>query len=179
MFDKVRVSLFISTLVSIVIIVVLSVFMIGQRQTINNLNAELKSVQSKEKDQKLSADEKLIKDFYMEVYNYKKSQKEISMTTVRELASEQVYKELQNEINVDESYRMQQNTLKQSVVLAKDIQILMYQTKDDVNQYLVTIPVSQVINGNNNQFEINQIVKIKNHQINQRVSIQLGSDSNG
>lgn len=179
MFDKVRVSLFISTLVSIVIIVVLSVFMIGQRQTIMNLNAELKSVQSKEKDQKLSADEKLIKDFYMEVYNYKKSQKEISMTTVRELASEQVYKELQNEINVDESYRMQQNTLKQSVVLAKDIQILMYQTKDDVKQYLVTIPVSQVINGNNNQFEINQIVKIKNHQINQRVSIQLGSDSNG
>lgn len=179
MFDKVRVSLFISTLVSIVIIVVLSVLMIGQRQTINNLNAELKSVQSKEKDQKLSADEKLIKDFYMEVYNYKKSQKEISMTTVRELASEQVYKELQNEINVDESYRMQQNTLKQSVVLAKDIQILMYQTKDDVKQYLVTIPVSQVINGNNNQFEINQIVKIKNHQINQRVSIQLGSDSNG
>lgn len=179
MFDKVRVSLFISTLVSIVIIIVLSVLMIGQRQTINNLNAELKSVQSKEKDQKLSADEKLIKDFYMEVYNYKKSQKEISMTTVRELASEQVYKELQNEINVDESYRMQQNTLKQSVVLAKDIQILMYQTKDDVKQYLVTIPVSQVINGNNNQFEINQIVKIKNHQINQRVSIQLGSDSNG
>lgn len=179
MFDKVRVSLFISTLVSIVIIIVLSVLMIGQRQTINNLNTELKSAQSKEKDQKLSADEKLIKDFYMEVYNYKKSQKEISMTTVRELASEQVYKELQNEINVDESYRMQQNTLKQSVVLAKDIQILMYQTKDDVKQYLVTIPVSQVINGNNNQFEINQIVKIKNHQINQRVSIQLGSDSNG
>ncbi|EGP4760151.1 hypothetical protein F6338_002697, partial [Enterococcus faecium] len=103
-------------------------------------------------------------------------QKEISMTTVKELATDNVYQELQNEINVNNSYSPQQNTIQKSSVNENEIKILAYASKDNSQQYLVTAPIHQVFNGTKNDFEINQIIQIKNQQITQRTTIQLGEE---
>lgn len=95
------------------------------------------------------------------------------MTTVKELATDKVYQELQNEINVNNSYSPQQNTIQKSSVNENEIKILAYESKDNSQQYLVTAPIHQVFNGTKNDFEINQIIQIKNQQITQRTTIQL------
>ena len=106
-FDKIKVSLFISTLVLLVVTIGMVVFGIKPGEQIRQLKSELKSVQTElankqsEQDTNQSESEKIIKEFYKTVYNYEKSQKEISMTTVKELATDNVYQELQNELNVN------------------------------------------------------------------------------
>lgn len=116
-FDKIKVGLFISTLVLLVVTIGMIVFGIRQGEQIRHLKSDLKSVQTEladkqaEQNTNQSESEKIIKEFYKTVYNYEKSQKEISMTTVKELATDNVYQELQNEINVNNSYSPQQNTI--------------------------------------------------------------------
>ena len=51
-----------------------------------------------------------------------------------------------------------------------------FPSKDNSQQYLVTAPIHQVFNGTKNDFEINQIIQIKNQQITQRTTIQLGEE---
>ena len=172
-FDKIKVSLFISTLALLVVTIGMIVFGIKQGEQIRHLKSDLKSVQT-EQNTNQSESEKIIKEFYKTVYNYEKSQKEISMTTVKELATDNVYQELQNEINVNNSYSPQQNTIQKSSVNENEIKILAYASKDNSQQYLVTAPIHQVFNGTKNDFEINQIIQIKNQQITQRTTIQLG-----
>ena len=133
-FDKIKVSLFISTLVLLVVTIGMVVFGIKQGEQIRQLKSELKSVQTElankqsEQDTNQSESEKIIKEFYKTVYNYEKSQKEISMTTVKELATDNVYQELQNEINVNNSYSPQQNTIQKSSVNENEIKILLLPT---------------------------------------------------
>lgn len=177
-FDKIKVSLFISTLALLVVTIGMVVFGIKQGEQIRQLKSvqtELANKQS-EQDTNQSESEKIIKEFYKTVYNYEKSQKEISMTTVKELATDNVYQELQNEINVNNSYSPQQNTIQKSSVNENEIKILAYESKDNSQQYLVTAPIHQVFNGTKNDFEINQIIQIKNQQITQRTTIQLGEE---
>ena len=82
-FDKIKVSLFISTLVLLVVTIGMVVFGIKQGEQIHQLKSELKSVQTElankqsEQDTNQSESEKIIKEFYKTVYNYEKSQKEI------------------------------------------------------------------------------------------------------
>lgn len=171
-FDKVKVTLFLSTLVLLVVVMGTSVFGIRQREQVRQLQEELKAVQTDTQTE----DERLIKEFYQTVYNYDKSQKNISMTTVKELATETVYQELQNEINVNNSYSPQQNTIQNSSVTEKDIKILAYRSINDTQQYLVTAPIHQVFNGTKNDFELNQLIQIKNHKITRRTTIQLGEE---
>ena len=139
-FDKIKVSLFISTLVLLVVTIGMVVFGIKQGEQIRQLKSELKSVQTElankqsEQDTNQSESEKIIKEFYKTVYNYEKSQKEISMTTVKELATDNVYQELQNEINVNNSYSPQQNTIQKSSVNENEIKILAYESKDNSQQ---------------------------------------------
>ncbi|OTN86737.1 hypothetical protein [Enterococcus faecium] len=171
-FDKVKVTLFLSTLVLLVVVMGTSVFGIRQREQVRQLQEELKAVQTDTQTE----DERLIKEFYQTVYNYDKSQKNISMTTVKELATERVYQELQNEINVNNSYSPQQNTIQNSSVTEKDIKILAYRSTNDTQQYLVTAPIHQVFNGTKNDFELNQLIQIKNHKITRRTTIQLGEE---
>ena len=181
-FDKIKDSLFISTLVLLVVTIGMIVFGIKQGEQIRHLKSDLKSVQTEladkqaEQNTNQSESEKIIKEFYKTVYNYEKSQKEISMTTVKELATDNVYQELQNEINVNNSYSPQQNTIQKSSVNENEIKILAYASKDNSQQYLVTAPIHQVFNGTKNDFEINQIIQIKNQQITQRTTIQLGEE---
>lgn len=181
-FDKIKVSLFISTLVLLVVTIGMIVFGIKQGEQIRHLKSDLKSVQTEladkqaEQNTNQSESEKIIKEFYKTVYNYEKSQKEISMTTVKELATDNVYQELQNEINVNNSYSPQQNTIQKSSVNENEIKVLAYESKDNSQQYLVTAPIRQVFNGTKNDFEINQIIQIKNQQITQRTTIQLGEE---
>lgn len=181
-FDKIKVSLFISTLALLVVTIGMIVFGIKQGEQIRHLKSDLKSVQTEladkqaEQNTNQSESEKIIKEFYKTVYNYEKSQKEISMTTVKELATDNVYQELQNEINVNNSYSPQQNTIQKSSVNENEIKILAYESKDNSQQYLVTVPIHQVFNGTKNDFEINQIIQIKNQQITQRTTIQLGEE---
>ncbi|HDO7760541.1 TPA: hypothetical protein P4Q33_002899, partial [Enterococcus faecalis] len=131
-FDKIKVSLFISTLVLLVVTIGMIVFGIKQGEQIRHLKSDLKSVQTEladkqaEQNTNQSESEKIIKEFYKTVYNYEKSQKEISMTTVKELATDKVYQELQNEINVNNSYSPQQNTIQKSSVNENEIKILAY-----------------------------------------------------
>ncbi|UQR10289.1 MULTISPECIES: hypothetical protein [Enterococcus] len=181
-FDKIKVSLFISTLVLLVVTIGMVVFGIKQGEQIHQLKSELKSVQTEladkqaEQNTNQSESEKIIKDFYKTVYNYEKSQQEISMTTVKELATDNVYQELQNEINVNNSYSPQQNTIQKSSVNENEIKVLAYESKDNTQQYLVTAPIHQVFNGTKNDFEINQLIQIKNQKITQRTTIQLGEE---
>ncbi|EAC9663554.1 hypothetical protein B5G75_15725, partial [Listeria monocytogenes] len=143
-FDKIKVSLFISTLALLVVTIGMIVFGIKQGEQIRHLKSDLKSVQTEladkqaEQNTNQSESEKIIKEFYKTVYNYEKSQKEISMTTVKELATDNVYQELQNEINVNNSYSPQQNTIQKSSVNENEIKILAYESKDNSQQYLVT-----------------------------------------
>ncbi|EAC3867854.1 hypothetical protein B4Y13_15615, partial [Listeria monocytogenes] len=145
-FDKIKVSLFISTLALLVVTIGMIVFGIKQGEQIRHLKSDLKSVQTEladkqaEQNTNQSESEKIIKEFYKTVYNYEKSQKEISMTTVKELATDNVYQELQNEINVNNSYSPQQNTIQKSSVNENEIKILAYESKDNSQQYLVTAP---------------------------------------
>ena len=87
-FDKIKVSLFISTLVLLVVTIGMIVFGIKQGEQIRQLKSDLKSVQTELADKQAeqstdqSESEKIIKEFYKTVYNYEKSQQEISMTTV-------------------------------------------------------------------------------------------------
>lgn len=53
------------------------------------------------------------------------------MTTVKELATDNVYQELQNEINANNSYSPQQNTIQKSSVNENEIKILAYTSKDN------------------------------------------------
>ncbi|EOD82222.1 hypothetical protein [Enterococcus faecium] len=181
-FDKIKVSLFISTLVLLAVTIGMIVFGIKQGEQIRHLKSDLKSVQTEladkqaEQNTNQSESEKIIKEFYKTVYNYEKSQKEISMTTVKELATDNVYQELQNEINVNNSYSPQQNTIQKSSVNENEIKILAYESKDNTQQYLVTAPIYQVFNGTKNDFEINQLIQIKNQKITQRTTIQLGEE---
>ncbi|EOE07308.1 hypothetical protein Q9S_02969, partial [Enterococcus faecalis EnGen0080] len=146
-FDKIKVSLFISTLVLLAVTIGMIVFGIKQGEQIRHLKSDLKSVQTEladkqeEQNTNQSESEKIIKEFYKTVYNYEKSQKEISMTTVKELATDNVYQELQNEINVNNSYSPQQNTIQKSSVNENEIKILAYESKDNTQQYLVTAPI--------------------------------------
>ncbi|MCM6877339.1 hypothetical protein NE256_13405, partial [Enterococcus faecium] len=93
-FDKIKVGLFISTLVLLVVTIGMIVFGIRQSEQIRHLKSDLKSVQTEladkqaEQNTNQSESEKIIKEFYKTVYNYEKSQKEISMTTVKELATD-------------------------------------------------------------------------------------------
>ncbi|EAC5558587.1 hypothetical protein B5H21_15830, partial [Listeria monocytogenes] len=141
-FDKIKVSLFISTLALLVVTIGMIVFGIKQGEQIRHLKSDLKSVQTEladkqaEQNTNQSESEKIIKEFYKTVYNYEKSQKEISMTTVKELATDNVYQELQNEINVNNSYSPQQNTIQKSSVNENEIKILAYESKDNSQQYL-------------------------------------------
>ncbi|EAC9287371.1 hypothetical protein B1N41_17310, partial [Listeria monocytogenes] len=134
-FDKIKVSLFISTLALLVVTIGMIVFGIKQGEQIRHLKSDLKSVQTEladkqaEQNTNQSESEKIIKEFYKTVYNYEKSQKEISMTTVKELATDNVYQELQNEINVNNSYSPQQNTIQKSSVNENEIKILAYESK--------------------------------------------------
>ena len=139
-FDKIKVSLFISTLALLVVTIGMIVFGIKQGEQIRHLKSDLKSVQTEladkqaEQNTNQSESEKIIKEFYKTVYNYEKSQKEISMTTVKELATDNVYQELQNEINVNNSYSPQQNTIQKSSVNENEIKILAYASKDNSQQ---------------------------------------------
>lgn len=152
-FDKIKVSLFVSTLVLLVVTISMIVFGIKQGEQIRQLKSDLKGVQTELADKQAeqstdqSESEKIIKEFYKTVYNYEKSQKEISMTTVKELATDKIYQELQNEINVNNSYSPQQNTIQKSSVNENEIKILAYESKDNAQQYLVTAPIHQVFNG--------------------------------
>lgn len=181
-FDKIKVSLFVSTLVLLVVTISMIVFGIKKDEQIRQLKNEVKAVQTELADTQAnqstdqSESEKIIKEFYKTVYNYEKSQKEISMTTIKELATDKIYQELQNEINVNNSYSPQQNTIQKSSVNENEIKILAYESKDNAQQYLVTAPIHQVFNGTKNDFEINQIIQIKNQQITQRTTIQLGEE---
>jgi len=173
-FDKIKVGLFISTLVLLAVTIGMIVFGIKQGEQIRHLKSDLKSVQTELADKQeqqntnQSESEKIIKEFYKTVYNYEKSHKE--------LATDNVYQELQNEINVNNSYSPQQNTIQKSSVNENEIKILAYESKDNTQQYLVTAPIHQVFNGTKNDFEINQIIQIKNQQITQRTTIQLGEE---
>ncbi|MGC5423385.1 hypothetical protein ACPYM4_08560 [Enterococcus faecium] len=181
-FDKIKVSLFVSTLVLLVVTISMIVFGIKKDEQIRQLKNEVKAVQTELADTQAksstdqSESEKIIKEFYKTVYNYEKSQKEISMTTIKELATDKIYQELQNEINVNNSYSPQQNTIQKSSVNENEIKILAYESKDNAQQYLVTAPIHQVFNGTKNDFELNQIIQIKNQQITQRTTIQLGEE---
>ena len=177
-FDKIKVSLFISTLALLVVTIGMIVFGIKQGEQIRHLKSDLKSVQTElaDKQAEQNTNQSESEEFYKTVYNYEKSQKEISMTTVKELATDNVYQELQNEINVNNSYSPQQNTIQKSSVNENEIKILAYASKDNSQQYLVTAPIHQVFNGTKNDFEINQIIQIKNQQITQRTTIQLGEE---
>ena len=116
-FDKTKTSLFIITIILLVISLFLSVFLLKQTKQNHKLDDRLKIAQeqlqqTKEKQgNNQSEDEKLIKEFYKTVYSYNKSQKEISMITVKQLATDNIYKDLQNEINVNSSYSPQQNVI--------------------------------------------------------------------
>ena len=95
-FDKIKVGLFISTLALLVVTIGMIAFGIKQGEQIRHLKSDLKSVQTEladkqaEQNTNQSESEKIIKEFYKTVYNYEKSQKEISMTTVKELATDNV-----------------------------------------------------------------------------------------
>ncbi|CEN29513.1 MULTISPECIES: hypothetical protein [Pseudolactococcus] len=181
-FDKVKTSLFVSTILLLVISIVLGIATVRQsnqkRHLQNKLNAtqkDLDSIKSKQ-DTTQNKAEKIIKEFYKTVYNYDKSQKEISMTTVKELATDNIYKELQNEINVNNSYSPQQNIIQKSTVKENEIKILAYASSGNSLQYLVTAPIYQVFNGTKNNFEINQIIQIENQKITKRTTIKLGQE---
>ena len=74
-FDKIKVSLFISTLVLLVVTIGMVVFGIKQGEQIRQLKSELKSVQTElankqsEQDTNQSESKKNIKEFYKTVYN--------------------------------------------------------------------------------------------------------------
>lgn len=177
-FDKVKVALFISTMVLVIVSIGAITYSVKQHGTVQQLQADLKNKQEEttnkipvENDQ--SQNEKLIKEFYQTVYNYEKSQKEISMTTVKELATDNVYQDLQSEINVNNSYSPQQNVIQKSTVSQSEIKILTYKSSGNIQQYLVTAPINQVFNGTKNDFELNQIIQIKDNKIIQRTTIQL------
>lgn len=178
-FDKVKVSLFVSTIILLIFTIGAVIFGIKQNEKVNNLQAELDKVETElanKNTDHVEQTEKLIKDFYKTIYTYEKSQEEVSMTTVKELATDKVYQELQNEINVNNSYSPQQNTIQKSSVNENEIKILAYESKDNTQQYLVTAPIHQVFNGTKNDFELNQIVQIKDQKITNRVTIQLGEE---
>ncbi|EAH0052959.1 hypothetical protein HXC98_14980 [Listeria monocytogenes] len=176
-FDKVKVTLFILTIILFVFSVVMGIFGTKQSEQVRQLKIELKSANQKQMiNQNESESTEIIQEFFKTVYNYEKSQKEISMTTVKELATDNVYQELQNEINVNNSYSPQQNTIQKSSVNENEIKILAYESKDNTQQYLVTAPIHQVFNGTKNDFEINQLIQIKNQKITRRTTIQLGEE---
>ena len=87
-----------------------------------------------------------------------------------------IYKELQNEINVNNSYSPQQNIIQKSTVKENEIKILAYASSGNSLQYLVTAPIYQVFNGTKNNFEINQIIQIENQKITKRTTIKLGQE---
>ena len=179
-FDKTKTSLFIITIILLVISLFLSVFLLKQTKQNHKLDDRLKIAQeqlqqTKEKQgNNQSEDEKLIKEFYKTVYSYNKSQKEISMITVKQLATDNIYKDLQNEINVNSSYSPQQNVIHKSSINENDIKILTFKGSGNSQQYLVTTPIYQVFNGKKNDFELNQLVQVENQKITKRVTIQLG-----
>lgn len=182
MFDKIKVSLFVSTIVLLLVTISMIVFGIKKDEQIRQLKSEVKAVQTELADTQAnqstdqSESEKIIKAFYKTVYTYEKSQQEISMTTVKELATDAIYQELQNEINVNQAYRSQQTTIQKSSVNESDMKILAYDSNSGTQQYLVTVPIHQVFNGIKNDFELNQLIQIKNHQIIKKTTIQLGEE---
>lgn len=180
MFDKVKVSLFVTVCILLMVSIGLIVYGVDQYKRTQQLQTRLNDIQIQLANAKTNKDtdqaEKVIKEFYMTVYNYERSQKEISMTTVKELATEDVYQELQNEIKVNNAYSPQQNTIQKSTLKANEIKVLAYKTNDKTQQYLVTAPIYQVFNGTKNDFELNQIVQMKGQRITKRTTLHLGGD---
>ncbi|MCF7545949.1 hypothetical protein L3X09_00200 [Enterococcus faecium] len=80
-FDKIKVSLFVSTLVLLVVTISMIVFGIKQGEQIRQLKSDLKGVQTELADKQAeqstdqSESEKIIKEFYKTVYNYEKAKK--------------------------------------------------------------------------------------------------------
>ena len=80
MFDKIKVSLFVSTIVLLVVTISMIVFGIKKDEQIRQLKSEVRAVQTELADTQAnqstdqSESEKIIKAFYKTVYTYEKSQ---------------------------------------------------------------------------------------------------------
>lgn len=175
-YDKVKCALFLLAGIFLIGNCLFASLYLKERSQRKELQEELQSmnqaIEIKTND-RFSADEALIYTFYQTAYNFTDSPENIDLSAIRELTNTTVYEELLNEIRVLKGASDRPEVHQSSSVKPNDIKCLNYQSSIDENQYLVTIPVTQVYNGSKTTFELNQLLVVKDNQIVQRQSLLL------
>lgn len=189
-YDKVRVILFVSTLLLLISTVVGFSLFYNRQQQVNQLetqvdaliaeqptkSTEASTTESDSEDVLLTTDEGAIRSFYAIVYNYETSPQEINQTALQSITSKEVREQVQEEIEANTGGSPQQNVIQKSSVVNTDVQVLNYKSDSDTQQYLVTVPIKQVFNGTQNNYDLNQVIKVKDGIIVERTSIDLSKN---
>ncbi|MFB5292271.1 hypothetical protein ACE4WU_05125 [Enterococcus faecalis] len=182
MYDKIKVSLFVLTLLfSVGFFCSTGYFLYENNQLKEKLAMQAKKVTTAttQKEQLAST----IVSFYQILYTYQDNAKAVDLEKLNQLTDSTVYAEIKKEMETAQQGTPQQNILRSSMVQSNRIEIVPFlKSAENRLSYLVSVPILQKINGEETSYTQTDILSFDVHTqkiVQRQIISSKGSETNG